>query len=154
MIEYLSDPGMFTFLYEELSKYNDENFVFLLEDCEDYLFNRSHLNNKDVKIYDLLNASDGIMNELLNVQFIATFNTNITNIDDSFLRPQRLIAKKEFKKLSIEQSKKLVEYLHLDMTVDREYSLAEIYSIYENNSIIDSTTSNSNTSSNKIGFTK
>jgi len=151
MIDSLSDPSIFTFLYDELSKYGNEKFIFLLEDCEDYLFKRNHVNTKGIKIYDLLNASDGVMNELLNIQFIMTFNTDITNIDDAFLRPKRLIAKKEFKRLSIDESKKLAEFLHLNINIDKGYTLAELYAIRDNDSIIEHITNNDITTK-KIGF--
>ncbi len=151
MIDSLSDPSIFTFLYDELSKYGNEKFIFLLEDCEDYLLKRNHVNTKGLKIYDLLNASDGVMNELLNIQFIMTFNTDIINIDDAFLRPKRLIAKKEFKRLSIDESKKLAEFLHLNINIDKGYTLAELYAIRDNDSIIEHITNNDITTK-KIGF--
>lgn len=151
MIDSLSDPSIFTFLYDELSKYGNEKFIFLLEDCEDYLLKRNHINTKGIKIYDLLNASDGVMNELLNIQFIMTFNIDITNVDDAFLRPKRLIAKKEFKRLSIDESKKLAEFLHLNINIDKGYTLAELYAIRDNDSIIEHITNNDITTK-KIGF--
>jgi len=63
---------------------------------------------------------------MLSVQVIATFNTDLSNIDEALLRPERLIARKEFKKLSLEDSKKLGSLLGLE--VDKGCTLAEIYS--------------------------
>ena len=49
---------------------------------------------------NLLNLSDGLLNNMLNLQIICTFKVDLKKLDSAFLRPGRLIARKEFKALS------------------------------------------------------
>ncbi len=84
----------------------------------------------------ILNLSDGILGNTLKTKFICTFNTNLRNIDKALLRKGRLRMRYEFKKLSIEKTKRLVEGATKEMT------LAEIYN-QEDNGIKDK---------EKIGF--
>ena len=62
---------------------------------------------------------------------ICTFNTDLTAIDKALLRKGRLIAKYEFKELTIEKSKQLFESLGHDVNVKEEMTLAEIYNFHE-----------------------
>jgi hypothetical protein len=61
---------------------------------------------------------------------IATFNTGIENIDTALLRPGRLIARKEFKKMSHEQGENLAIALDIANPLDVDKypaTLAEFY---------------------------
>jgi SpoVK/Ycf46/Vps4 family AAA+-type ATPase len=103
------------------------NCVLLLEDAEQLLVSRKG-DERTLGISNLLNITDGILNDLLHIQVIATFNTNISNIDEALTRPERLIARKNFKKLSKEKTKELVDFLKIDISVNSGMTLAEIYS--------------------------
>jgi hypothetical protein len=50
-----------------------------------------------------------LLGESLGIQIIATFNTHISNIDKALLRKGRLIGLYEFKPLSMDKSKVLLE---------------------------------------------
>ncbi len=76
----------------------------------------------------LLNLTDGLLGETLGIQVIATFNTDLQNIDKALLRKGRLTALYEFKPLSIEKSKMLLQESGIkDYFVTQPMTLADIY---------------------------
>jgi len=153
MVESVTDPAFFNFI-TNWTMDNGKNSVLLIEDAEPLLVSRD--SGRNMGITNLLNLTDGILNDILSIQIIATFNTKFEELDGALLRPERLIARKEFKKLSIENSKKLVELLKMDPSkVTKEMSLAEIYSIKNDNGILlhGVDKSNPNGERKKIGFT-
>ena len=99
------------------------NSVFILEDCEKLLLDRNVNNNP--WIGTLLNLTDGMLGEGLNVKFICTFNAPLNTIDSALLRPGRLKISYEFKPLTADRVAKLAEKLHKDITGTK--TLAEIY---------------------------
>jgi hypothetical protein len=152
MVESVTDPTFFNFI-TNWTMDNGKNSVLLIEDAEPLLVSRD--SGRNMGITNLLNLTDGILNDILSIQIIATFNTKFEELDKALLRPERLIARKEFQKLSIENAKKLLELLKLDPSkATKEMSLAEIYSIKNDNDIllhgIDK--SNVNGDRKKIGF--
>ncbi len=104
---------------------NSKNSVFIFEDMEHLIVSRENKTNSVIS--DILNASDGILSDILSPIFIFTFNTKIENIDSAFLRPGRLILEQEFKKLSYEESKKVAKKIKVKLDEEKEYSLAEIF---------------------------
>jgi hypothetical protein len=81
----------------------------------------------------LLNLTDGLLGESLGIQIIATFNTHIANVDKALLRKGRLIALYEFKALSIEKAKILLEEKGINNNdITRSMTLADIYNAEEN----------------------
>jgi len=134
MVESVTDPTFFNFI-TNWTMDNGKNSVLLIEDAEPLLLSRE--SGRNMGITNLLNLTDGILNDILSIQIIATFNTSLSELDKALLRPERLIARKEFKKLSIERSKKLSEQLGIDpTTVTKEMSLAEIYSVKNDNEVL------------------
>ncbi len=131
---------------------NSKNSVFVFEDMEHLVTSREQKNSSVIS--DILNASDGILADILSPIFIFTFNTNINNIDTAFLRPGRLIFEKEFKKLSFEEAKKVAKSIGVKITEDKEYSLAEIFEKQNNpkNTSIRSKKFNSEKSNTVKGF--
>ena len=121
-----------------------KNSVFILEDCEQILLERGS-NNLNNAISSILNISDGLMSDIFNIKFICTFNADINKIDKALLRKGRCFANYEFKKLSVEKTKNLLNSLGIFPDTYREMTLAEIYN-YED---IDCSSTNK---LNKIGF--
>lgn len=102
------------------------NTVFVIEDAEELLLSRD--TNKNSSISMLLNLTDGLLGETLGIQVIATFNTDLHNIDKALLRKGRLTALYEFKPLSIEKSKLLLQESGIkDYFVTQPMTLADIY---------------------------
>ena len=126
---------------EKLMSYflDNENTIFILEDCEKSLMNRD--NNYNPVMPVLLNMTDGILGDVLGIKLICTFNTALSNIDKALLRKGRLSLKYEFKKLNKEKVKKILN----DNTINSDMILADIYNIEEENDYSKKQTS-------KIGF--
>lgn len=129
MIEQMVDPSMINFISSlVMEKAEDgKSCVLLLEDAEPLLVSRS-TENRSGGITNLLNVTDGLLNDMLSIQVIATFNTELSNIDDALLRPERLIARKEFKALKKEDAQLLADTLGIDKQITKASTLAEIYS--------------------------
>ncbi len=134
MVEAVTDPSFFNFITTWTME-NGKNSILLIEDAEPLLLSRESTRN--MGITNLLNLTDGILNDILSIQIIATFNTNLNDLDKALVRPERLIARKEFGKLNVENAKKLAEIIGLDKElITKDMSLAEIYSIKNNNEVL------------------
>ena len=82
-----------------------DGIIKSIEDAENIVVDREKDGNSPVSA--LLNISDGLLADSLNVQIICSFNTDISKIDGALMRKGRLIAKYEFKELEIEKAQKL-----------------------------------------------
>lgn len=107
-----------------LVEFLDENkdSIIVLEDCEKLLKDRSEGN---LTIGTLLNLTDGIMGELMNVKFLCTFNCPLVEIDKAILRKGRLSLKYEFKELALEKVKKIYPEAKKAMTLADAYNADE-----------------------------
>lgn len=120
-----TDPGFLNFLM------NQKDSVIIVEDCEQLLRERSQ-NTFNNGISSILNITDGIYSDILNIKIIATFNSKLTDIDPALLRKGRLIAKYDFQELCLEKTNKLLETLGHPKS-DKPLTLAEIYNYEEMN---------------------
>jgi hypothetical protein len=112
----------------ELARFliSNANSVFVIEDAEQLMVSREK--SRATSISTLLNLTDGILGESLGIQIIATFNTNLYNIDKALLRKGRMLAKYEFKLLERDKSASLMKELgHADAVVSGPMSLADIF---------------------------
>jgi hypothetical protein len=137
MVDHLAEPVFMTFLTEEIRDFSiaGQNCVLLVEDAEPLLMNRENV-TRNQGITNLLNMTDGILNDLLNLQIICTFNTKLEELDPALLRPGRLIAKKEFKALSVIDANRLGKRLGIRHTFKLPATLGQIYSMREDASTI------------------
>jgi hypothetical protein len=127
MVGSITEPGFINFISEWVSDSKGKNYL-LIEDAEPLLESRNQ--SRNIGITNLLNLTDGILNDVLSIQIIATFNTNLKNVDVALLRPERLLARKEFKFLSEDKGKKLAEKIGVKVDLIKgEMSLADIYSM-------------------------
>ena len=101
-----------------------QNAVIIMEDCE-YILKRRDTHENPL-INSLLNITDGLVGDALNIRFLCTFNAALTDIDEALLRPGRLKVKYEFKALNKDKTKAICGD-------DKAETLAEIY----NRDIID-----------------
>lgn len=108
---------------------DNPNTVLIIEDAENIINDRRHSDSSSVS--NLLNISDGLLADFLNVQLICTFNSSLTMVDSALLRKGRLIAKYEFGKLGIEKSKRLSAHFGHDVVIDKEMTIAEIANPHE-----------------------
>jgi hypothetical protein len=82
--------------------------------------------NPDSSVSNLLNISDGLLADFLNVQLICTFNNSLTLVDSALTRKGRLIAKYEFGKLSVRKAQRLSDRLGFTKLVTKPMTIAEI----------------------------
>jgi ATP-dependent 26S proteasome regulatory subunit len=87
--------------------------------------------NANAAVSNLLNISDGLLSDFLNVQLICTFNNSLTMVDSALMRKGRLIAKYEFGKLSVEKAKVLSKHFGHDRHIDEPMTVAEIRNQHE-----------------------
>ena len=114
-----TDPQFIKFLS------NQKDSIIIVEDCEQLLKDRKEKSFKNC-ISSVLNITDGIYSDILKIKIIATFNTDITNIDPALLRKGRLIAKYDFQELSLEKTNNLLKSLNLPES-NEPLTLADIY---------------------------
>jgi len=119
MMTSISDPEFISFIG------GFKNIILLLEDAENVL--ATTINNRSQAVSNILNMTDGLLNDYMDVQIIATFNTNAKLIDSALKRAGRLQVSYKFGKLSKKDSNKLGEKLGLDIVFDQAMTLAEIY---------------------------
>jgi energy-coupling factor transporter ATP-binding protein EcfA2 len=123
-LDILSNPSFVNFCLNEL-----KDSVVILEDCENALLSRDL--NKGFDISNILNITDGLVGDMLNLKIIATLNTH-DKIDHALLRKGRLLSKVAFNPLKIEQANNLSKKLNKNVVYDKEVCLCEIYNTEAN----------------------
>lgn len=103
--------------------------VLIIEDAETMIMDRKISNNSSVS--NLLNISDGLLSDFLNVQIICTFNNSLTLVDKALLRKGRLIAKYEFNKLGIEKAQRLSNHFGFETKINEPMTIAAIANQHE-----------------------
>jgi hypothetical protein len=98
--------------------------VVVIEDAENIIMDRRTSGSSAVS--NLLNISDGLLADFLNVQLICTFNSSLTMVDSALMRKGRLIAKYGFGKLCVPKAQALSNYLGFKKVIDRPMTVAEI----------------------------
>lgn len=120
---YINDSSFISFLLEH------KNSIIIFEDCEKLLQKRE--NGQNSLIQCLLNLSDGLLSDMLNIKFICTFNCDLNDIDDAILRKGRLKVKYDFRELSLEKTKALAEKLGITLNEEKQLVLSDIYNYEE-----------------------
>jgi hypothetical protein len=115
----ITNPSLISILIE------NPNCIFVIEDAENIIVDREQDGRSPVSA--LLNISDGLLADCLNVQIICSFNTDISKIDSALLRKGRLIAKYEFKELEAGKAQRLSDKLGFNTCVHQSMTLASIY---------------------------
>ena len=103
---------------------DNPNTVLIIEDAENIIMDRRH--NSSSSVSNLLNISDGLLADFLNVQLICTFNSSLTAVDSALLRKGRLIARYEFGKLSMAKAQRLSDHLGFNKKITEPMTIAEI----------------------------
>ena len=136
-IHFLSDPSFLHFFKDH------KKSIIIIEDAEEILTSRElTLSNRGIS--NLLNLTDGLMGDFLELKFVCTFNTAIDKIDKALLRKGRITTNYKFEKLSVEKANKLLEKLGKEFVTDSAMTLAEIYNLEQKD--------NSEKKERRIGF--
>lgn len=115
----MTNPDLLTLLID------NPNSIFVIEDAENIVLDREQ--NGSSAVSTLLNLSDGLLSDCLNIQIICSFNTDISKIDTALMRKGRLIAKYEFKALEIEKAQKLSDKIGFNSVIKKPSILTDIY---------------------------
>lgn len=114
----LMDPEFIDLLIDNAAS------VLVIEYAENIIMDRRFNNSSSVS--NLLNLSDGLLSDCINVQLLCTFNSPLTMVDPALLRKGRLIARYEFGKLSVSKAQILSDHLGFDSVVSEQMTLAEV----------------------------
>ncbi len=131
--KFISDPDIFSILLRR------KKSVIILEDAEKILISRDREDNQHIST--LLNISDGILSDILEVSVILTYNCDDTKIDKALKRKGRTMVDYVFKKLNVNDSKKLAQHLNFKKeqidNIKEPMSLSEIYNMNDENKFYD-----------------
>lgn len=119
MASAITNPSLISILID------NPNSIFVIEDAENIIVDREKDGSSPVSA--LLNISDGLLADCLNIQIICSFNTDLSKIDSALMRKGRLIAKYEFKELEIEKAQQLSNKLGFDTIINNPMTLTAIY---------------------------
>jgi hypothetical protein len=119
MANAITNPNLINLLIE------NQNSILVIEDAENIIIDREKQAKSPVSA--LLNISDGLLADCLNIQIICSFNTDISKIDSALMRKGRLIAKYEFKDLETEKAQTLSSKLGFKTIINSPMSLTAIY---------------------------
>ncbi len=119
----LLDPDFISFLLRQ------RNSILVIEDAEKVIASRES-SRQDSVVSTILQLTDGLFSDYLNIKVICTFNTDLSKIDTALLRKGRLIAMYEFNPLSLEKTNRLLDELGAKKT-DVGMSVSDIYNFEE-----------------------
>lgn len=114
---------------------DDEHNMLVIEDAETILTDRENDGNKVMS--KILNVSDGLI-KILDKKVIFTANLgDIDKVDRALIRPGRAFDVMMFRALSFEEAKIAASAAGLTLpTVDRDYTLAELFNKDETESVV------------------
>ncbi len=125
MISSLTDPSFMSLLID------NKNSILVLEDCENYIAERTVDDfNTDV-VSSILNIADGMLSDILECQFICTFNSDLSKVDSALLRKGRLIAEYKFAPLQADKANAYLRSIGNEQQVATPMTLAELTNIDE-----------------------
>lgn len=124
----IASPQFISFVRDKL-----KSCVLVIEDAEDILRDRNG-NGDSTAVSNLLNISDGILGEALNILIIATFNVEKEFIDPALMRKGRMVCEYYFGELDEDKAVALVKSIHGDdaqlvLGVDEPCTLANIFNM-------------------------
>jgi energy-coupling factor transporter ATP-binding protein EcfA2 len=121
MVHSITEPDFIPFLMD------NSDAILILEDAEGALQKRDG-SGRSSAVSNILNLTDGLLSDCLNISMVATFNMATKNIDEALLRKGRLLKAYKFDKLSPDRAKVLMDKEgHNDTIIDKPMSLADIY---------------------------
>jgi hypothetical protein len=119
LIDHIANPELISFIT------NYKDVVLLLEDAENVLCGDNEYRTQAVA--NILNMTDGLLNDSMEIQIIATFNTKKSQIDKALSRPGRLMVDYNFKELSINDANRLSNHLGINEKYQKATPLCDIY---------------------------
>lgn len=129
LCDRLSSPDMLPLLMRH------KGSVLVLEDAERAVAQRD---GGYSPVSTLLNLSDGVLGDLLDISIIVSFNTKTENVDSALIRKGRCHYEVEFKRLEVEDAKKLAKSLGKDESlIDEPKTVGQIHNLESSNNVKD-----------------
>lgn len=119
LMHELANPDLISFI----SQFKES--VLIMEDAENILTNSTF--DRTQAVSNILNMSDGLLNDAINIQIIATFNVAKKIIDEALTRKGRLRVNHMFRKMTAKEANIIAEKNNLNITFKKDVSLAEIF---------------------------
>lgn len=129
MVRSLTDPNFIGFMVEEF-----KNAVVIIEDGEQAIGARDSGEFDSSAVSNILNLSDGMMGESLNILLVCTFNMDVHRVDAAIKRKGRMVAEYKFEALKKDKAQVLAKQLHGEgVEIVADMSLADIYGLDKEN---------------------
>jgi hypothetical protein len=120
-VKDLLKPSFISFLL------HNKNVILVIEDAEKVVITRDNVSDDSV-VSTILQLTDGLFSDFLNIKIVCTFNTTIDRLDKALLRKGRMIAKYKFSPLSPEKAASLARKLGHE-NVTGSLTLADIFGL-------------------------
>jgi hypothetical protein len=121
----LASPACLDFWMGESEQHQGFGKIVVIEDAENLLLPRATDNQESVS--NLLNTADGFLSDALKLHVLCTINTRLDTLDPAVIRPGRLIAAREFRRLTPAEAQRIAHQHELTLHPQESYSLGEIY---------------------------
>ena len=118
LFENFTDPSILPFLLD------NRGCIYIIEDCESLVTVEDGIRSDGIS--DLLNMTDGLLSDALDIKVICTFNTDYDTIDEALLRPGRCRCKYGFELLEKSRANAAAKKYGLGK-VDEDVSLAVLF---------------------------
>jgi SpoVK/Ycf46/Vps4 family AAA+-type ATPase len=122
LFDHLSNPEFVSFLSSNTGS------VLIIEDAKELIRKDVH-GIRAQGVNNLLNMSDGLLNDYLDIQIIITSNMGTDEVEPALLREGRLICEYEFTKLDKEKANQLAKNINRDVVFDEDVALSKVYNI-------------------------
>jgi hypothetical protein len=128
----LADPELISILS------NNTDSVLLIEEADNAIKSRSHNPDSDA-VDNLLQLTDGILNDAIKCRIVITFNQDLNLIDEALLRPGRLMFRHKFSKLPKQNVNEICDSIGKGK-LNRDAYLSEIFNNEVESNVIDNDT--------------
>lgn len=127
LIQEISGPSLVQAIMGNRGRDDGGATVLIVEDADLCLAPRDGGNIASIS--SLLNISDGILGNLLDIRILATTNAGIEQLDPAVMRDGRLCRRAHVGALPREHAKEVMKRLEAnpDLLTDKEYTLAQVY---------------------------
>jgi|AntRauTorckE5430_2_1112549.scaffolds.fasta_scaffold00037_9 hypothetical protein len=118
-VDEMLKPDFITFLITQ------KNSILVIEDAESVIMARDQSQNKSI-VSTILQITDGLFSDYLNIKVICTFNTDVSKIDKALFRKGRMIAFYKFEELEVKKAMTLLDVKNTNELPEAR-TLAELY---------------------------
>lgn len=120
----IASPNFISFVKNELS-----NSVLVIEDAEQILISRESTDSHKEAVANILNMTDGILADALNIMIICTFNVEMQYIDNALKRKGRMLLEYRFNELTADKTEALTQQLYGKSANGKSMPLSDIFNL-------------------------